>query len=60
MKNDPTVLANLNIVQEFKSHPLKATKLAYSYIKRTLFSRHLGSKSEDPVEATARSVVDLE
>lgn len=59
LKNDPSVLMNLNIMQELKTNPIKATKLAYSYIKRTLFSRHLGSKSEDPIEETARSIVNL-
>ena len=59
MKHDPRALMNLNIVQELKTNPIKATKLAYSYIKRTLFSRHLGSNSEDPIEETARSIVNL-
>lgn len=33
-KKNPLVLLNLNIVQEFKRHPLRAMKIFYSYFKK--------------------------
>ncbi|MDP4012380.1 MAG: radical SAM protein [Candidatus Nanoarchaeia archaeon] len=59
IKHDPRVLNELNIVQEFKTNPLKASKIMYSYMKRTLFSRKFGKAEDADTEAT-RSVVDLD
>ncbi|MBU2406699.1 MAG: hypothetical protein KKA26_01800, partial [Nanoarchaeota archaeon] len=34
--NDPKVLLNINLVQDFKNRPFQALKITYSYIKSAL------------------------
>ena len=36
IKKNPRVLLNLNIVQEFRNHPIRALKIALSYSKSAL------------------------